>query len=233
MPRNIAKQFKTNMSLIHTDTIEFNYKCFYGEDVELVVSAVDEYKKPVDLTDVNVKVFYTNNDIELRQDDNIYILSGRLGVIRILAKRNFIRVGLNDVRVVIYDNDQQVHLQPATILCLETHIKDDGSSIIPDDTINVKDEFGKVKAEFIKVKDEIINVNDNINRIDMTLAIYKNALDTMIIMDDNRPSSELNKIWYETNISGSSIAGVDGLIVKNAIISDTEILDKEKLWFDV
>lgn len=66
------------------------------------------------------------------------------------------------------------------------------------------------------------------DRLDKT----SGKLADIIISSDNKPTSSLNTIWFETNICSSQI-GNSGLIIKNAIISNEEIEDKEKLWFDV
>lgn len=59
-------------------------------------------------------------------------------------------------------------------------------------------------------------------------------IDNSIAISDIKPTSDKNKIWLETNI-GSNIITInyDTVIIKNAEVSDDEIIDKEKLWFDL
>ena len=159
--RNIAKKFKMTMSLIDIETIKPRYKCFFGEDVELCIKVIDEDARPVDLTDVNAKVYYTCDKFEpLRQDNNITINEPyRNGTINILVNKKYLRLGVNTIRVALFDSDQEVLLQPCQVNCIETGIGDEHGDVIVNDDINVKDEF--------------IKTNNKVNGIDGRLKVVE------------------------------------------------------------
>ena len=165
--RNIAKKFYIKQSLIDITTVQTRYKCFYGEDVELYISVVDEFDKPVDLTDTILKLYYQCDKSEdLRQDDNITIDTPGKGSVRVLVKKGYIRVGLNTVRVVIYDEDQEVYLQPIQIVCLDTGIKSEGGDIIVDDNMNVKDEFGKTNGKVTALDGKVNGITSRVTSLE-------------------------------------------------------------------
>ena len=58
MPRNIAKPFSATLSIIDINPISPRYKTFFDEDVEVTIDIVDELKKPLDLTDTVITVYY-------------------------------------------------------------------------------------------------------------------------------------------------------------------------------
>lgn len=162
--RNIAKKFKITMSLIDIETIKPRYKCFFGEDVELCIKVIDEDARPVDLTDVNAKVYYTCDKFEpLRQDNDITINEPtRNGTINILVNKKYLRLGVNTIRVALFDSDQEVLLQPCQVNCIETGIGDEHGDVIVNDDINVKDEF--------------IRTNNRVNRVDNRLKVVEGAM---------------------------------------------------------
>lgn len=125
MSKNISKPFNITLSLINIDSMTSKYKCFYGEDIQLLLKVVDEFKIPVNLLDMNARVYYVNNGASIRQDDNITITDAMQGRLKILVKRNYMRLGSNTIRVVLYDEDEETMLQPFTIECIDTDIMEE------------------------------------------------------------------------------------------------------------
>lgn len=177
--RNIAKKFKMTMSLIDIETVKPRYKCFFGEDVELCISVVDEDSKPVDLTDVNAKVYYTCDKFEpLRQDNDITINEPATdGTINILVNKKYLRLGVNTIRVALFDSDQEVLLQPCQVNCIETGIGDEHGDIIVNDDINVKDEFIKTNNKVNGIDGRLTVVEGNIPEIKSELVDVNKQLD--------------------------------------------------------
>ena len=177
--RNIAKKFKITMSLIDIETIKPRYKCFFGEDVELCIKVIDEDARPVDLTDVNAKVYYTCDGFEpLRQDNGITINEpSRNGTINILVNKKYLRLGVNTIRVALFDSDQEVLLQPCQVNCIETGIGDEHGDVIVNDDINVKDEFIRTNNRVNRVDNRLKVVEGDIPEIESGLADVSEELD--------------------------------------------------------
>lgn len=193
--RNIAKKFKITMSLIDIETIKPRYKCFFGEDVELCIKVIDEDARPVDLTDVNAKVYYTCDKFEpLRQDNDITINEPtRNGTINILVNKKYLRLGVNTIRVALFDSDQEVLLQPCQVNCIETGIGDEHGDVIVNDDINVKDEFIKtnnkingVDGRLKVIEGNIPEIKSGIADVNSQLNIFKSETNNKVSIVDNR-----------------------------------------------
>lgn len=239
MPRNISKPFVMTLSLINIEPLTSKYQCFYGEDVQLLVNIIDEFAKPLNLTDLACRVYYINNEVDLRQDDNITITDPLKGKITIIVKRNYIRLGTNEVRIVLYDADQEVHIQPTTILCKETKISD--STPPPEDpTFDYKSEIYAIKGlsnsnatnigdmskiqtsykhDLVGSVNEIVNIVKDTSHLD---AIDRNirelgedltATNNSIIATNNRQGDlSLLPTTEKTNLVGSIIEMNDNLL---------------------
>ena len=177
--RNIAKKFKMTMSLIDIETVKPRYKCFFGEDVELCIKVIDEDARPVDLTDVNAKVYYTCDKFEpLRQDNDITINEPATnGTMNILVNKKYLRLGVNTIRVALFDSDQEVLLQPCQVNCIETGIGDEYGDVIVNDDINVKDEFIKTNNKVNGIDGRLKVVEGDVPEIKRGLADVNEQLD--------------------------------------------------------
>ena len=216
--RNIAKKFKMTMSLIDIDTVKPRYKCFFGEDVELCISVVDEDKKPVDLTDVNAKVYYTCDKFEpLRQDNDITINEPATnGTINILVNKKYLRLGVNTIRVALFDSDQEVLLQPCQVNCIETGIGDEHGDVIVNDDINVKDEFIKTNNKVKGVDNRLKVVERNVPEMKSELVDVNRQLDTKANKNEIWTMANMGQDIKETMTGGSvAVVGVKGVGVIN------------------
>ncbi len=178
MPRNIAKPFYITASIIDIQTISPKYRCFFGEDVELFITVLDEYKKPLDLSDVYVKVFYINSTDEFRQDDGITITDPLDGKLQVMVKKGYIQSGNSTVRVILFDNDQEIYLQPFQIQCLDVGIKDVGH-IIVDDDLNARDEFVKVRGDISVIKNDLDETMKDIDDVKDSVVDINSSLETI------------------------------------------------------
>lgn len=147
MNRNIAKQFAASLSLLDVASDKTNkYKCFHGEDVQLTVNVTGENNKPVDLSNTSVKIYFTLdknvNEPVYRQDTGIVV--NHLGVITVMLEKSYIRIGNNTLKIVLYDEDQTVFLQPLIISCIDPLIGEQADLEIPDD-IDVRDELSDIR----------------------------------------------------------------------------------------
>ena len=182
------------ISLIDIETVKPRYKCFFGEDVELCIAVVDEDKKPLDLTDVNAKVYYTCDKFEpLRQDNDITINKPATdGTINILVNKKYLRLGVNTIRVALFDSDQEVLLQPCQVNCIETGIGDEHGDVIVNDDINVKDEFIRTNNRINGIDSRLTVIEGDIPEIklvttsiiDSTLTLTTDKLQTTIMQDN-------------------------------------------------
>lgn len=199
MPRNISKPFNMTLSLIDIEPLKPKYKCFFGEDVQLNITVTDENRQPLDLSQMSARVYYICDGVDLRQDDNITITDTMRGRLKVIVKRNYIRVGINDVRVVLYDNDQEIMLQPATILCKATDISD----VNPPP----EDPAFDYKTEILKVKNTSINNQTNIGDISTLKTTVKsdlvagiNELKDSIETNTSQLEQKAEKIYVDTKI---------------------------------
>ena len=147
MNRNIAKPFMATLSLLDVASDRTHkYKCFHGEDVQLTVKVVGENNKPIDLSNTSVKIYFTLdknvNEPIYRQDTGIVV--DNLGIITVMLEKSYIRIGNNTLKIVLYDEDQTVFLQPLIISCIDPLIGDMADLEIPDD-INVRDEIYDIR----------------------------------------------------------------------------------------
>ena len=189
MNRNIAKQFTATLSLLDVASGKTNrYKCFHGEDVQLTVNVVGENQRPVDLSNASVKIYFTLdkniNEPVYRQDTGIVV--DNLGVITVMLEKSYIRIGNNVLKIVLYDEDQTVFLQPLIISCIDPLIGEAPDLEIPDD-INVRDEiydirriigdlqdFDVLGREIIEARDEYGTVGRRLDNFDSQLDIKAN-----------------------------------------------------------
>ena len=147
MNRNIAKPFVATLSLLDVATDKTNkYKCFHGEDVQLTVNVVGEDGRRVDLSNMSVKIYFTLdkniNEPVYRQDTGIVV--DKFGVITVMLEKSYIRIGNNTLKIVLYDEDQTVFLQPLIITCIDPLIGEVADLEIPDD-IDVRDELSDIR----------------------------------------------------------------------------------------
>ena len=147
MNRNIAKPFTATLSLLDVASDKTHkYKCFHGEDIQLTVNVVGEEKRHVDLSNTSVKIYFildkNVNEPVYRQDTGIVV--DNLGVITVMLEKSYIRIGNNTLKIVLYDEDQTVFLQPLIISCIDPLIGEVADLEIPDD-INVRDEIYDIR----------------------------------------------------------------------------------------
>ena len=186
MNRNIAKQFTTTLSLLDVASDRTHkYKCFHGEDIQLTVNVVGENQRPVDLSNASVKIYFTLdkniNEPVYRQDTGIVV--DNLGVITVMLEKSYIRIGNNVLKIVLYDEDQTVFLQPLIISCIDPLIGEAPDLETPDD-INVRDEIYDIRRiigdlqdfddlarnEHITVGERLDNVDSQLDNIDIKKA---------------------------------------------------------------
>lgn len=139
--QDISKKLKVLIDTSITDGQRL--ECFKGDDVTLIIYALDEQKLPYNLGTASPILYFVQPGSTYRQDKNIKVDSV-LGKLTVNVNRGFIRDGLNTVRVRLVDSDQDIYLQSFSIYCKPTGIIEDGSDLIVDETLNVKDEFKKV-----------------------------------------------------------------------------------------
>ena len=170
MNRNIAKQFAATLSLLDVASDKTNkYKCFRGEDVQLTVTVTGENGKPIDLSNTSVKIYFTLdknvNEPVYRQDTGIVV--DNLGIITVMLEKSYIRIGNNTLKMVLYDEDQTVFLQPLIISCIDPLIGEVALEI-PDD-INVRDELGDIRRITDDLGREIIEARERLDGFDSRL----------------------------------------------------------------
>ena len=185
MNRNIAKPFTATLSLLDVATDKTHkYKCFHGEDVQLTVNVVGENNKPIDLSNTSVKIYFTLdknvNEPIYRQDTGIVV--DNLGIITVMLEKSYIRIGNNVLKIVLYDEDQTVFLQPLIISCIDPLIGEVADLEIPDD-IDVRDELYDIRRiigdlqdfdddlgrEIIEVRNEYETVGRRLDNFDSQL----------------------------------------------------------------
>ena len=155
MNRNIAKPFAATLSLLDVASDKTNkYKCFHGEDIQLTVNVVGENNRPLDLSNTSVKIFFTLdknvNEPVYRQDTGIVV--NNLGIITVMLEKSYIRIGNNTLKIVLYDEDQTVFLQPLIISCIDPLIGETPDLETPDD-INVRDEIYDIRRIIVDLQD--------------------------------------------------------------------------------
>ena len=170
MNRNIAKQFAATLSLLDVASDKTNkYKCFRGEDVQLTVTVTGENGKPIDLSNTSVKIYFTLdknvNEPVYRQDTGIVV--DHSGIITVMLEKSYIRIGNNTLKIVLYDEDQTVFLQPLIISCIDPLIGEVALEI-PDD-INVRDELGDIRRITDDLGKEIIKARERLDGFDSQL----------------------------------------------------------------
>ena len=193
MNRNIAKPFTTTLSLLDVASDKTHkYKCFHGEDVQLTVNVVGEEKRRVDLSNTRVKIYFALdknvNEPIYRQDTGIVV--DNLGVITVMLEKSYIRIGNNVLKIVLYDEDQTVFLQPLIISCIDPLIGEVADLEIPDD-IDVRDELSDIRRIIGDLQDfdddlgrEIIEVRNEYGTVGERLDNFDSQLDTKASKQD-------------------------------------------------
>lgn len=234
MSRNISKPFNMTLSLINIEPLSPKYKCFYGEDVQLLISVVDEYNIPVNLLGMVVRVHYINQGSDLRQDDDITITDAMQGKIRVIVKRNYLRLGTNDIRVILYDEDQEVYLQPATIICRDAEI----TEVHPepeDPPFDYKTEIYKLKArtttnennigpmEDVKVGSNLVEGVNSLSTSVNTLSsnVIANTIDIVNLKKDIGTTANIQTLKDANNTATVKIAELNNKITAIGDISST------------
>ena len=178
MNRNIAKPFAATLSLLDVASDKTNkYKCFHGEDIQLTVNVVEENNRLLDLSNTSVKIYFTLdknvNEPVYRQDTGIVI--NNFGVITVMLEKSYIRIGNNTLKIVLYDEDQTVFLQPLIISCIDPLIGEVADLEIPDD-IDVRDELYDIRRitddlgrEIIEARNEYGTVGRRLDNFDLCL----------------------------------------------------------------
>lgn len=186
MPRNIAKPFEMQLSLVDMEPLNIRYQCFYGEDIQLIITAINENNTPMDLTNVSARVYYINGDVDLRQDANVWMSDRINGQITIAVKKGYIKTGDNEVRVLLFDDDQEVFLQPVVINCLKTKIYNDIEIPIDPDDLDFD-----YKSEIYRLKDENATNRQNIGSLGGLKTVAKNTLVNSVneLYDDIKTNS--------------------------------------------
>ena len=167
MNRNIAKPFEATLSLLDVASDRTHkYKCFHGEDIQLTVNVVGENNRLIDLSNTSVKIYFTLdknlNEPIYRQDTGIVV--NNFGVITVTLEKSYIRIGNNTLKIVLYDEDQTVFLQPLIISCIDPLIGEVPDLEIPDD-IDVRDELYDIR----RIIGDLQDFDDDLGReIDVT-----------------------------------------------------------------
>ena len=194
MNRNIAKQFAATLSLLDVASDKTNkYKCFRGEDVQLTVTVTGENGKPIDLSNTSVKIYFTLdkkvNEPVYRQDTGIVV--DNLGIITVMLEKSYIRIGNNTLKMVLYDEDQTVFLQPLIISCIDPLIGEVADLEIPDD-INVRDEIYDIRRiigdlqDFDDLGREIIEARNEYGTVGRRLDTIETEKATKVEVDVER-----------------------------------------------
>lgn len=193
MNRNIAKPFTATLSLLDVASDKTHkYKCFHGEDVQLTVNVVGEDKRRIDLSNTSVKIYFT---LDKNVDEPVYrqdtgIVVDNLGVITVMLEKSYIRIGNNVLKIVLYDEDQTVFLQPLIISCIDPLIGEVADLEIPDD-INVRDEIYDIRRIIGDLQDfddddlgsEIIEARKGHETVGERLDNFDSQLDTVVKKD--------------------------------------------------
>ena len=185
MNRNIAKQFTATLSLLDVASNKTHkHKCFHGEDIQLTVKVVGENNRPIDLSNTSVKIYFTLdknvNEPVYRQDTGIVV--DNLGIITVMLEKSYIRIGNNTLKIVLYDEDQTVFLQPLIISCIDPSIGEEADLEIPDD-INVRDEIYDIRriigdlqdfdddlgSEIVEARGKNLNLKERLDNVDSRL----------------------------------------------------------------
>ena len=188
MNRNIAKPFTATLSLLDVASDRTHkYKCFHGEDIQLTVNVVGEENRRIDLSNTSVKIYFildkNVNEPIYRQDTGIVVNNS--GVITVMLEKSYIRIGNNVLKIVLYDEDQTVFLQPLIISCIDPLISEAADLEIPDD-INVRDEIYDIRRIIGDLQDfdddlgrEIIEVRNEYGTVGERLDNFDSQLDTI------------------------------------------------------
>ena len=187
MNRNIAKPFAATLSLLDVASDKTNkYKCFHGEDIQLTVNVVGENNRPLDLSNTSVKIFFTLdknvNEPVYRQDTGIVV--NNLGIITVMLEKSYIRIGNNTLKIVLYDEDQTVFLQPLIISCIDPLIGETPDLETPDD-INVRDEIYDIRRIIGDFGREIIEARNEYGTVGRRLDNFDSQLDAIAIQIKN------------------------------------------------
>ena len=209
MNRNIAKQFTATLSLLDVASNKTHkYKCFHGEDIQLTVNVVGEEKRRIDLSNTNVKIYFildkNVNEPVYRQDTGIVV--NNLGVITVMLEKSYIRIGNNVLKIVLYDEDQTVFLQPLIISCIDPLIGEAPDLEIPDD-INVRDEIYDIRRIIGDLQDfdddlgsEIIEARNEYGTVGERLDNFDSQLDTInqnrVVDSENFKVNSVNMIAH-------------------------------------
>ena len=241
MNRNIAKPFAVTLSLLDVASDKTHkYKCFHGEDVQLTVKVVGENNKPIDLSNTSVKIYFTLdknvNEPVYRQDAGIMV--DDLGVITVMLEKSYIRIGNNVLKIVLYDEDQTVFLQPLIISCIDPLIGEVADLEIPDD-INVRDEIYDIRRIIGDLQDfdvlgrEIIDIFDsqlenNTNAIkQITNPSFNSSTLATFIIDDGDETFVTN--GYEDAFNSRGLKATLGIISKAVIDNQSGKMKLSKL----
>ena len=222
MNRNIAKQFTTTLSLLDVASDRTHkYKCFHGEDIQLTVNVVGENNRLIDLSNTSVKIYFildkNVNEPVYRQDTGIVV--NNLGVITVMLEKSYIRIGNNTLKIVLYDEDQTVFLQPLIISCIDPSIGEEADLEIPDD-INVRDEIYDIRRIIGDLQDFDDDLGSEIVQARKGYGSVGERLDAITTNFDNfvNPIEEFNLL----NTYPVSFFGVKA----DGITDDTEALRK-------
>ena len=211
MNRNIAKQFTATLSLLDVASNKTNkYKCFHGEDIQLTVNVVGEEKRPLDLSNTNVKIYFTLdknvNEPVYRQDTGIVV--DHLGVITVMLEKSYIRIGNNTLKIVLYDEDQTVFLQPLIITCIDPLIGEVADLETPGN-IDVRDELYDIRRiigdlqdvdddlgrEITEARNECGTVRERLDNFDSQLDDIERVVDTTI---EKQGLSKIKELIYNS-----------------------------------
>ena len=208
MNRNIAKQFTTTLSLLDVASDRTHkYKCFHGEDIQLTVNVVGEENRRIDLSNTSVKIYFTLdknvNEPIYRQDTGIVV--DNLGVITVMLEKSYIRIGNNVLKIVLYDEDQTVFLQPLIISCIDPSIGEEADLEIPAD-INVRDEIYDIRRIIGDLQDFDDDLGSEIVQARGANLNLKERLDNV---DSRLDNTEREKTCYSARSLGFKFDGSD------------------------
>ena len=249
MNRNIAKPFTATLSLLDVASDRTHkYKCFHGEDIQLTVNVVGEEGRRINLSNTSVKIYFTLdknvNEPVYRQDAGIMV--GDSGVITVMLEKSYIRIGNNVLKIVLYDEDQTVFLQPLIISCIDPLISEAADLEIPDD-INVGDEIydirriiGDLEIEIIEARNGYRTVGRRLDNFDSQLEyienvkaektevqILKNRVDSFTSLDEGSTTGDAELIDGRNTFFGTTDNNIGEAIRKqmNAVYNGVYYLD--------
>lgn len=122
MSKDINKIFEIELLTTNTRTKHTSFSCFKGESVIFNIFIVDYDMTSYDYSGANIKVYYTNLKRTNKQQEGFDVTNAKSGLLKIKVEKDCLDLGVNTVKVVIFDSDQEINLQPFNIKCIDNGI---------------------------------------------------------------------------------------------------------------